>query len=444
MDAPATGNLISAAAVVQLATGLTVTDVGPTLGEGPIALKHTRGTVLLDEGALEKHLLFLGSIGSGKTNAIFQAVHELRRTMTDKDVMVIFDSKGDYLAEFYDEDKDDKVISSKGTDRYNHVRWNLFRDIRFKTDSADAVIQSSNEVTKTLFDEVEQRSKDLFFPYAARDITQAVFVALTRKLDPLVPTNADIRRYLYDADLQDLRELLSDYPDLRGALQYISLDTGQTQGVLSTIKIMVQDLFRGPFGTLGDFSIREFVSQKGSSALFVEYEIESGRTLTPIYRVLCDLAIKEALSRQRSEGNVYFIIDEFSLLPNLYLLESGLNFGRSLGVRFVVGTQNVSQVYEGYGRERGLSILASFGSVFIFRLYDAASRIFASDRYGANLSKVQTMHLSPGVRTTAEQVISGRVIEDWHIAALGTGQAIVSLHGCGPPRLVQFRPYQGE
>ncbi len=61
--------------------------------------------------------------------------------------------------------------------------------------------------------------------------------------------------------------------------------------------------------------------------------------------MLFDLAIKKALSRNEGEvrGNVYFVADEFRLLPNLKHIADAVNFGRSLGVKFMIGIQNVNK-----------------------------------------------------------------------------------------------------
>ena len=51
------------------------------------------GTVPLSEQLLSSHLLFLGGIGTGKTNAIFQLLTQIKGSMTDRDVMLVFDTK---------------------------------------------------------------------------------------------------------------------------------------------------------------------------------------------------------------------------------------------------------------------------------------------------------------------------------------------------------------
>jgi len=73
---------------------------------------------------------------------------------------------------------------------------------------------------------------------------------------------------------------------------------------------VIRDLFLGVFAEHGTFSIRNFVRKKGGRALFIEYDLAIGSVLTPIYKLMFDLALKEALGRTKSAGNVYLICDE--------------------------------------------------------------------------------------------------------------------------------------
>ena len=57
--------------------------------------------VPLDADLLSRHIMFLGGIGTGKTNAFFQIMRQLRGSMTGEDVMIIFDTKGDFAREMW-------------------------------------------------------------------------------------------------------------------------------------------------------------------------------------------------------------------------------------------------------------------------------------------------------------------------------------------------------
>lgn len=116
--------------------------------------------------------------------------------------------------------------------------------------------------------------------------------------------------------------------------------------------------------------------------MFIEYDLSIGSMLSPVYSLMFDMAIKAALGRKRSAGNVYFITDEFRLLPNLEHIDDAVNFGRSLGIKFMIGIQNVEQIYECYGEERARSILSGFLTSFSFRVNDAKSREYIQQLYG--------------------------------------------------------------
>src|SRR3990172_1358762 len=86
-------------------------------------------TVPLDDDLLSRHVLLLGGIGTGKTNAILQLLKQLRNEMPSSDVMIIFDTKGDFYQEFYCQgdiviSKDGKATGPDGPDY-----WNVFREL---------------------------------------------------------------------------------------------------------------------------------------------------------------------------------------------------------------------------------------------------------------------------------------------------------------------------
>jgi type IV secretory pathway TraG/TraD family ATPase VirD4 len=166
--------------------------------------------------------------------------------------------------------------------------------------------------------------------------------------------------------------------------------------------------------------------------------VAAGETATPVFRAVLDLALKEALGRGRRAGRVIIVLDEFSLLPRVAHLDAGLNFGRSLGLRFVVGTQNVGQVLDAYGPERGMSVLSAFGSVFAFRMFDEPSRTFVRQRFGTN-RKLVRYDGALKTRGLGELVVEGSVIEDWDLSGLGVGECVVGLP-TGPPVLFTFEP----
>lgn len=208
---------------------------------------------------------------------------------------------------------------------------------------------------------------------------------------------------------------------------YISNDESpQTQGVMSEMQQIVRDIFVGNFAKKGTLGLRDLVRQKGGRKIFIEYDLSYGELLTPIYSLMFDMAIKEALGRGRSEGNVYFITDEFRLLPNLKHVDDAVNFGRSLGIRFMIGIQNVEQIYDNYGEERAHSIMSGFLTSINFRVNDPKSREFIKEKFGRN-RKIEVYATTVQSKGMVEERRDGYVVEDWDLTNLKIGQAIVGF-----------------
>ena len=51
--------------------------------------------------------------------------------------------------------------------------------------------------------------------------------------------------------------------------------------------------------------MRDLVRKKGGRFVFLEYDLQIGAMLSPVYSLLFDLAIKEALGRNKTSGNTY-------------------------------------------------------------------------------------------------------------------------------------------
>lgn len=391
--------------------------------------ENHRVALPLDESTLSKHLMLIGGIGTGKTNAFFHIVSQLKKKMTPNDVMIVFDTKGDFYNEFYT--AGDIVISNDGTavDEENDPNyWNIFNEIESGPHMQESVI----EIAKSIFSQACEKTTQIFFPNAAKDLFMACLLHFIRSVEPAKRTNENLMEYICASPSSELRQMLLSYPDLRAMASYIAVDdSAQTQGVISELQQVVREVFIGNFAQTGTLSLRNIVKNKGGRTVFIEYDLSVGSVLTPVYSLMFDTAIKTALSRNRSEGNVYFITDEFRLLPNLNHIDDAVNFGRSLGVKFMIGIQNVEQIYDNYGEQRARSILSGFSSSLTFRLIDRESKEYIKGIFGQN--RKQDAYL-PLVQTKGlvEEQRDAYVVEDWDISNLTIGQAIVGLPNSEP------------
>lgn len=392
--------------------------------------------VPLDDNLFSQHMLFLGSIGTGKTNGIFQIISQLRGSMTSNDVMIIFDTKGDFYNAFYQ--KGDIVISNdeKATGETYKDYWNIFNEIELDESMEENII----EIARTLFYEKTQKSSQPFFPNAARDLFTGILLHFCRNASHLKADNAQLRSFLDQSPSAEIRAMLQTHEDLKAMVSYISDDRSpQTQGVISELQQLVREILVGNFRKAGTLSLRKAIRNKGGRIIFIEYDLGIGGMLTPIYRLMLDMAIKEALGRKKSEGNVWFVIDEFRLIPNLQHVDDGVNFGRSLGAKFIIGVQNVEQVFHAYGEALARSILSGFLTTVAFRVNDTATRNYIQELFGRNRKKDVYMATVQS-RGVIEQVRDANVVEDWDIANMPVGRAIIGLPGL-EPFYFQFKKY---
>jgi hypothetical protein len=390
------------------------------------------GRVDSSDAALGKHFLFLGAVGSGKTNAIKLLVRKLRAEARPGDVFVFFDTKGDYQRAFGQ--AGDAVVGPGGKQV-----WNVFADLPPKGDPE--LEDHVHEIASTIFGQLtEGGGPNAYFAYAARDVFGAVLLAMRNSVAN--PSNAELCAEL-GCSAAELSELLLAHEDLAAAA--VSLEGSGGQGVLAFLRQATSAAFGGQFRERGEFSVRSFVRDKGRRALFVEYDLAIGARLLPVYRVLIDMALKEALEIGRAAlshgpvtGRVFFILDEFALMPALSHLGDGVNFGRELGLRFIVGSQNVHQVFSSYGPDAGRSILSGFGTVIALRLLDTASRELVRQRFGTNRKQLL---VSAPVRSNPDhqEVVTGSVIEDWVLSGLGVGESVVVPHQGLPFRYAFLR-----
>ncbi len=375
---------------------------------------------------LSKHLLFIGGIGMGKTNGIFQILSQLRNNMTSNDVMVVFDTKGDFYDSFYRQgdiviSNDDKATGPRGADF-----WNIFEEINAGVNTEEEII----EIARALFFERSNKSSQPFFPNAARDLFSGIMLHFHRMGG--VKNNAVLRNFLDQTPSAEIRAILQQHQDLKAMTSYISDDRSpQTQGVISELQQHLREIFIGNFRKEGGLSIRQAIRAKQGRLVFVEYDLGIGGMLTPIYQLMLDMAIKEALSRKKSEGNVWFIIDEFRLIPNLQHIDDGINFGRSMGAKFIIGVQNIEQVFHAYGEAQAHSILSGLLTTVAFRVNDAATRKFIQELVGKNRKKEVFMS-SVSSRGIVEQIREANVVEDWDIANMHVGEAIINTPGYEP------------
>lgn len=401
----------------------------------------------LNDEILSKHVMLIGGTGCGKTNTFFHLVDQLKSSMTQDDVMIIFDTKGDYRDEFYNS-RNDTVLSAI-EDKPESV-WNLFAEILADGLHRDKIEENVSEVAWGLFSEsIRQNNSNPFFPNAARDLFAAVITCLIRKtgsrsdLIEKYLDNGFLRKFFDSLTVGVLRDLLKDNRDQTAVMTYVGDGANpQGLGVFAELQTVIRKILIGSFAKKGTFSIRKFIRERRARTLFIEYDLSHGSTLIPIYKLLIDLALKEAMGDDAkarvNKGNVYVFCDEFKLLPDLMHIDDAVNFGRSLGIKVFAGLQSVDQLEENYGAARAKNIIAGFSSILAFRANDESTRQFVVGKFGKNYVLEQNISISNSI---SEEKRIGNVVEDWELCNLKVGEAIVGLLDI-PPFRFKFDQYR--
>lgn len=420
----------------------------------PSEIIHFPGMGLVDgrsfginDDLFSRHFLLLGGSGCGKTNTFSFAVEQIRKNMTRDDVAIIFDTKGEFYEQFGH--PGDYVIGNSPAFREKSHAWNIFGEILADGWEPYAVQTNAREIAHALFHGRGSESQP-FFCNAARDIFQSVLLHFVRQAKanpdywmPLL-NNKDLTNALHTYRVQDYGKLFKAYRDFQYMLSYIGDGaSNQALGVFGELNSMLAEYF---VGILADnkpersISMREAVRERGGKAIFIEYDLSLGESLTPVYRLLVDQALKEALGRGQKRGRCYLFVDEFKLLPKPQHIDDALNFGRGLGVRMMAGIQSIDQLYDIYGKDKGAVLASGFGSLLGFHTNDQPSREYIASRFGSNITVYQYTNQ---LRNTSEiSQREGKTIEEWDQIQLGVGQAVIGL-GDHPPFLYQFQEYRG-
>lgn len=400
----------------------------------PGTIKNRYINLNITDDILSKHSLIIGGTGCGKTKLFYHFVSQIKKTMTKHDVMIIFDTKGDYYSKFAT--AEDLVIGNSPQFYSKSEKWNIFREILADGWEKETYSLNTQEICRSFFEENISKTNNVFFPQAASDLLSSLICSYIRAAAEDEPPkgrssiavehfyNDKLIEYLNTHSPAEICYTLSHFSDNQSIISYIDGDTEQSQGVISELHSVIRKLLVGVFANHGLFSMRDFIRKKGGRTLFIEYDMSIGKVLSPIYSILFDLALKEALGRQKSEGNVYLFCDEFRLLPLIQHIDDGVNFGRSLGVKIFAGLQSIEQLYEVYKKERGKNIAAGFSSIYAFKANDTSTRNFVRELFGKNILLERFSNFDKKFENSRRD---GYTVEDWDLIDLNIGEAIVGL-----------------
>lgn len=394
----------------------------------------------INKDMLAYGLIAIGAPGTGKTNILNMTLDRMLATMQPTDIIIIFDTKGDYLETFGSRIPDsDKIVIGNG-EAYRRVTFyhNIFAEVMPRGKDGKLVYTPESDedalnLCEQLFQSMNSETQPIF-PTMAEQVVAAVMVYFMRtywRKDQSKLNNKEFINFFTHSTNDDLKKVfeLEYMSDQHSCIDYISGKGNQTQGVNSYVGSVLKKMFVGPFAQADparEFSMRDIIYSGKKKVVFIEYDLCKGKLLAPMYGLLIDRAFANALGgRQKTKINKYFLLDEMLLLPKIEHMCDSLNFGRSLGVKVMCGLQNICGLEEQYGEAGAKNILSSFQNMIAFRTNDYDTRQFVINRLGENYQNFSLSVQQENLNIQRE----GHTVEDWNLLRLKNGEAVVSLAG---------------
>lgn len=395
--------------------------------------------------AATQHFAFVGATGSGKTILIRLLMQSVLGNATKRDVptrMLIYDSKRDMLPVLYG-----IFDRLKRTDAKEHitllnpfdkrgVAWDMVQDI---TEPAHA-----QELASILIRE-EQNAKDPFYPNAARLIVENVILSFIEN-NPLQWTFRDVCNAVQTK--RAITSVLTRSSRTAWVIESLFGDERTTANIMATIAAAMR-----PYRVIAalwhkaaeakpprKISLHEWArSRKG--ILVLGNSPTSRTAVDAINQVLFKrlsqifLEEEEELDLERDPRRVWVFMDEFVRAGKLNGAVELATEGRSKGVSFVVGFQDVNGLRAVYGKEIAEEILGQCTSIALLRMNSPDTSEWASRIVGQYRGKDTKVSASEGYQVGKDRSSS---------TGTNTEQQIVDRVSLLPSHFQRIKPISRE
>ena len=316
-----------------------------------------------------RNFLFLGKVGSGKTQAIFNEIFgaynakgkKLKKGIVDyKSTMIVYDRKPDFTQLLYREGQD--FLFDPRDKRA--LRWNIFDDILTESKEID---ENMLDFVSKVVAPVDADSKSAHFDEQAQGVVKAIFTKIACMKNP---SNKLLINFIQaNGDGVQLRNaLINDENVIRYGLKSavvnaLTMSNGgldnQGNSVMATLNKAFKGLCRREFYySKGNFSVRWFINtidETPDRRLFIVNTKEMAGAYTTYFSLFLSLFFKIGTTlSQPSDRRIFMLFDEIQSLGSdgnhalgKKIIEELGNFlaeSRSYGYSCTVATQSLPQL----------------------------------------------------------------------------------------------------
>lgn len=345
--------------------------------------------LFLSKKILSKHILLYGSVGSGKTQILLALLQQI--FANDAAKLFLYDVKGDFTSKF------PQASICSPFDRRSRI-WHIARDVQ-------TTVQASAFANSLI---PEDSGSGKFWTEAARQILYGVVLSLQNE-KPLEWTWTDLAQRV-SLQAVELAPVLEE--DYRKAYNLIANTEGQTAfNVLATLNghtKVIDDLARAwpdydVFDRKGNrrtFSITDWAKDDYTGPRKIIVQSGADASLTQAYiSAMINVAVPSIISPQLPDNEqgrgLFFVLDEMSSVGKIEFAPL-VDKGRSKGVSFIAGVQDLAQLRQIYGDNAVKAIQGMVGTHIICQVQMGDTREDISRLLGTN--KVARMDYGEGAK----------------------------------------------
>jgi len=305
------------------------------------------GGVPIPMRLLARNFLAVGSMGTGKSQAI---LHMMEQARAWGKKMVIYDKTGEFAQKFYRPGKD--VILNPVDARCEN--WTIYNDVKKKTDPA---------MVSKFFVPENKKSSDPMWDNAARMLLEDLIKIGMKRGE----TMAWIEEVLTRATLEEIFDLLK----ANNASSSGTINPKNERGAESirlTLTSAPAIRFFPHFDKPGTFSVREFIARDDDGCIFITSNSTDHELIKPFASAWIEIALLEIMSHPPTRDiRAMFFLDELASLAKIPSLDIALTEARKFGVSTLVGIQNLASLVEIYGKEMAKVYIANLQNKYILR-----------------------------------------------------------------------------
>jgi hypothetical protein len=314
--------------------------VGLTLRVG----KRSWQKIHIAEQFLAYHFGIFGATGRGKSTLIREILHQVQAR---GETAVIYDPKGEFRDEFYDESRGDSIYDPTDSRGVYHA---------FESEAKD---EAQATPWGSAFWPELPRSQPFFRNYA-----KGIFSFLMSR---------------YPAPMSTLGYWLAHpekevAPKLKGTEFAVATDPKAPQqgaGIWATLGEVSKALRMMPATPEGrrQFSVREFAAKR-TGWIFMTSDPLTAEALLPLQSAVIDLLI---LSTQAPPApgvklpKVWFVLDELASMQRLPQLQSGMTKQRASGNVLILGIHDMAQLKDRYGDNGAVTVTSQAATNIILQ-----------------------------------------------------------------------------